>query len=242
MPIFGAIGRIFSRLAPAATPVSFETAGPSPAPLQRDLTEADLADAAARLGSDLPAIKAVAEVESGGPAFLADGRPAILYESHVFDRLELPPSNRLSRTLCWNRVTYGGGLFETDPAISKLGAALAGIALPDTVFEPVLRGLLLDQPKDLAALPARPVDFRSLRVWEFGTIDEGLLESELAVADTDLTLKRQGKDLVYVPAKAEPAGQLPGQRTHRKIFASLKKENVHRTRFNTREEARLRTR
>lgn len=100
---------------------------------------------------------------------------------------------------------YGGGLFETDSAISKPGAALAGIALPDTVFEPVLRGLLLDQPKDLAAPPAGPVDFRSLRVREFGTIYEALLESELAVADADLTLKKQGKDLVYVPAKARDA-------------------------------------
>ena len=104
---------------------------------------------------------------------------------------------------------YGGGLFETDRAISNPGAALANIALPDTVFEPVLRGLLLDQPKDLAAPMAGPVDFRSLRVREFGTIYEGLLESELAVADTDLALKQQGKDLVYVPAKARDPIAVP---------------------------------
>jgi hypothetical protein len=96
---------------------------------------------------------------------------------------------------------YGGGLFETDPTISKAGAALARIVLPDVVFEPVLRGLLLDQQKDMASPAAGPVDFRSLRVREFGTIYEGLLESELAVADADLALKSQGKDLVYVPAK-----------------------------------------
>ncbi|MFB9972300.1 Eco57I restriction-modification methylase domain-containing protein [Pseudoroseomonas cervicalis] len=97
---------------------------------------------------------------------------------------------------------YGGGLFETDAAISKAGAALARITLPDTVFEPVLRGLLLDEGRDLGSPGAGPVDFRSLRVREFGTIYEGLLESELAVADTDLALKKQGKDFVYVPAKA----------------------------------------
>ncbi len=105
---------------------------------------------------------------------------------------------------------YGGGLFETDPVISKPGAALAGISLPDTVFEPVLRGLLLDDKRDLARPDGiGPVDFRSLRVREFGTIYEGLLESELAVADADLALKKQGKDLVYVPAKARDAVAVP---------------------------------
>lgn len=104
---------------------------------------------------------------------------------------------------------YGGGLFETDPAISRPGATLASIALPDTVFEPVLRGLLLDQGQDLASPALGPVDFRSLRVREFGTIYEGLLESELAVADADLALKKQGKDLVYVPAKARDAVAVP---------------------------------
>jgi hypothetical protein len=97
--------------------------------------------------------------------------------------------------------TYGGGLFETDPTISPPGAALAAIVLPDTVFVPALRGLLLDETRDLASPGAGPVDFRSLRVGEFGTIYEGLLESELAVAEIDLALKKQGKDLVYVPAK-----------------------------------------
>lgn len=96
---------------------------------------------------------------------------------------------------------YGGRLFETDPAISPAGAELARISLPDSVFVPALAKLLLDWPADLAAAPAGPVDFRSLRVREFGTIYEGLLESELAVAEDDLALKRQGKEEVYVPAR-----------------------------------------
>lgn len=104
---------------------------------------------------------------------------------------------------------YGGGLFETDPAISPAGAALARITLPDTVFEPALRALLLDLPRDLAGPSRGPVDFRSLRVREFGTIYEGLLESELAVADAALALKRQGKDFVYVPARPREATAVP---------------------------------
>ncbi len=96
---------------------------------------------------------------------------------------------------------YGGRLFETDPSISRAGAALATIALADSLFEPVLRALLLDEMRDLGSPSSGPVDFRSLRVREFGTIYEGLLESELAVADTDLALKRQKKELVYAPAR-----------------------------------------
>jgi hypothetical protein len=104
---------------------------------------------------------------------------------------------------------YGGGLFAHDAAISPPGAALALIGLPDTVFEPALRALLLDETRDLAEQTARPVDFRSLRVREFGTIYEGLLESELAVADANLALKKQGKELVYVPAKGKDPIAIP---------------------------------
>src|SRR5262249_26206830 len=46
--------------------------------------------------------------------------------------------------------------------------------------------------------PLGPVDFRALGVREFGTIYEGLLESELSVAEADLTLDKAGS---YVPLK-----------------------------------------
>jgi hypothetical protein len=112
----------------------------------------------------------------------------------------------------WGVPAYGGGLFESDPEVSRAGAELARIALPDAVFEPALRALLLDETRDLGAPGAGPVDFRSLRVREFGTIYEGLLESELAVAETDLALRRQGKEEVYVPARArEPVAVRAGE-------------------------------
>lgn len=50
------------------------------------LTEQDYERAASRLRCDVPAVKAVAEVESAGSGFLADGRPKILFERHVFRR------------------------------------------------------------------------------------------------------------------------------------------------------------
>lgn len=48
------------------------------------LAEADLVEAADTLGCELAAVKAVAEVESAGGGFLADGRPKILFESYQF--------------------------------------------------------------------------------------------------------------------------------------------------------------
>lgn len=63
---------------------------PPAEPAARDmltLTHEDYVSAAARLGCEVAAIKAVAEVESAGRAFLPDGRPPILFEAHVFHRL-----------------------------------------------------------------------------------------------------------------------------------------------------------
>jgi peptidoglycan hydrolase-like protein with peptidoglycan-binding domain len=48
------------------------------------LTEDDYKQAAEMLNCDIAAIKAVAEVESGGAGFLDDGRPKILFERHKF--------------------------------------------------------------------------------------------------------------------------------------------------------------
>ena len=95
----------------------------------------------------------------------------------------------------WSVPAYNGGLFTSDAQVSRAGAELAGIVLPNGAFEAALRALLVI---DTAEGVPGPVDFRSLGVREFGTIYEGLLESELARADTDLTLNRKGS---YMPAR-----------------------------------------
>jgi hypothetical protein len=95
----------------------------------------------------------------------------------------------------WGVPAYNGGLFSSDAAIAPLGALLKDLRLSNKEFGPLLRALLLDSGKEGLG----PVDFRSLGVREFGTIYEGLLESELGVAEVDLTLDRAG---VYKPAKA----------------------------------------
>lgn len=50
------------------------------------LTDADFARAAKELNVEVAAIRAVAEVEAAGAGFLPDGRPAILYEAHIFHK------------------------------------------------------------------------------------------------------------------------------------------------------------
>jgi hypothetical protein len=88
---------------------------------------------------------------------------------------------------------YNGGLFTKDLTVSPAGSALSDISLPNDIFEPALSALLLSDVGE----GLQPVDFRSLGVREFGTIYEGLLESELSVADQDLDLDRKGS---YIPS------------------------------------------
>lgn len=88
----------------------------------------------------------------------------------------------------WGVPPYDGGLFTEEAAESPAGALLADITLPNTVFGPALAGLLLIEGSE----GLLPVDFRSLGVREFGTIYEGLLESELSVAETDLAVDKNG--------------------------------------------------
>lgn len=95
----------------------------------------------------------------------------------------------------WGVPPYNGGLFSMDPATNAAGAALGKIRLTNAEFGPALAALLVDTGE---ADVVGPVDFRSLSVREFGTIYEGLLESELSLAPTDLALDAKGID---VPAK-----------------------------------------
>ena len=94
----------------------------------------------------------------------------------------------------WGIPPYNGGLFS---ASTPTGAALDKLELSDADFGPGLARLLVDIDPDGVE---GPVDFRSLSVREFGSIYEGLLESELAVAETDLTTDKKG---VYKPAGAK---------------------------------------
>ena len=96
----------------------------------------------------------------------------------------------------WSIPAYGGTPFTKDENINPSGARLAEIDLDDSVFGPILQGLLIDRGVDDEI---GPIDFRELSVREFGTIYEGLLESELALATEDLAEDNKG---YYRPASS----------------------------------------
>ena len=125
--------------------------------------------------------------------FVANDVPIAEGDAHWQDALQLWNAVAVGNPE-WGIPAYDGGLFTSDRAVSPVGAELAGLSLPNASFEAALRDLLvIDTPEGMPG----PVDFRSLGVREFGTIYEGLLESELAVADTDLKINNKG---TYVPA------------------------------------------
>lgn len=104
----------------------------------------------------------------------------------------------------WGVPPYNGGLFSSDPAANPAGAALAELQLTNAEFGPALTALLIDASD--ADATVGPVDFRSLSVREFGTIYEGLLESELSVAPADLTVDPDG---TYIPATGRQPVEVP---------------------------------
>ena len=76
----------------------------------RTITDADYRRAARTLGCEVAAIKAVAEVESRGAGFLANGEPKVLFEAHIFDRLTGGRYRKGYPNLSsarWNKALYG---------------------------------------------------------------------------------------------------------------------------------------
>ncbi|MFC2069795.1 hypothetical protein ACFLTB_01295 [Chloroflexota bacterium] len=104
----------------------------------------------------------------------------------------------------WGVPEYNGGLFSENPDISPIGVSLASVTLPNTEFGLILSSLLVDDTEEGMG----PVDFRSLGVRDFGTIYEGLLDSELSVADMDLGIDEKG---AYIPSQSSAPYVLKGQ-------------------------------
>ena len=120
-----------------------------------------------------------------------DARATALWDEvrHLWDAVD-------KGNLGWGVPAYNGGLFSDDPALSRAGAELLTLGLTDAEFAPALARLLIDETPEGEG----PVDFRALSVREFGTIYEGLLESRLAVAQDDLTVRNVKGRSMYVPA------------------------------------------
>ena len=92
---------------------------------------------------------------------------------------------------------YDGRLLSSDPDISEAGAKLADIRLSDAQFGPVLAKLLIDETGEGYQ---GPVDFRNIGVRDFGVVYEGLLESELSLAEQPLGTDNEGR---YEPVDPE---------------------------------------
>lgn len=74
------------------------------------MTEADIIAAAKTIGCPVAAVKAVVDVEAVGSGFLPDGRPKILFESHIFGRLtnhRFEKADPNISTRKWDRSNYG---------------------------------------------------------------------------------------------------------------------------------------
>lgn len=93
----------------------------------------------------------------------------------------------------WGLPRYGGTLLSSDPEQSAAGARLADIQLADEQFGPALASLLLDGRRDGTD---GPIGLRTVDVGAFGAVYEGLLASELSVADRPLVVDGEGR---YVP-------------------------------------------
>ena len=100
----------------------------------------------------------------------------------------------------WGIPAYDGKIFSNDLSISRSGNALSEITISNEIFGEVLSNLILTITEDGYYAP---IDFRSLSVREFGTIYEGLLESELSIADENLTINNKG---VYEPTNDPEKG------------------------------------
>ena len=94
----------------------------------------------------------------------------------------------------WGVPAYNGIMFSDLEYESEVGAEIAKLNISNIYFERALGDLLLNESEESQY---SPIDFRSLSVREFGTIYEGLLESELSLAIQNLT---RNKDGVYIPA------------------------------------------
>lgn len=116
----------------------------------------------------------------------------------LWDRLEVlwAAVDKGSKEL--NVPAYNGGLFRPEGP-DPLHPWTTQLKVSDQFIAPVLEALLVDASGNERG----PIDFRALDVTAFGTLYEGLLESEISLAEQDLVVSEKGKTKgVYVPAPA----------------------------------------
>jgi hypothetical protein len=121
--------------------------------------------------------------------------------------------------IAWSIPKYNGGLFSTNKEVSDIGHELSNLSLPNNVLLVALKGLLTSET-DQGKLA---VDFRSLSVREFGSIYEGLLESELVFAKSDLVVE---STKIYRPAKENEVPIIKKNHTYIQNSSGQRKESA----------------
>lgn len=148
----------------------------------RSLSEA--MNAGRSLGFDNPLTEVVEEAADTAQTYLWDECKALFKAVRVGEEP-------------WGVPAYNGRLFSDDTGVNPVGKIIERLNLTNAEFGPALTALIVDRSPDGVI---GPIDFRSLSVREFGTIYEGLLESDLSVAEQPLTINRDG---AYLPVRED---------------------------------------
>lgn len=98
----------------------------------------------------------------------------------------------------WGVPPYDGGLFEDDDLSHPEGGFLAHVKVPNAVIGPALYDLAIDRGPDGIG----KVDFGDLGVRHLGTIYEGLLSYQVAVATQNMTVDPRDPEQLYRPASS----------------------------------------
>lgn len=118
----------------------------------------------------------------------------------------------------WSVPKYNGGLFSASKE-SSIGYEISNLSIPNDYLIPSLKGLLTaDTEYGFVA-----VDFRSLSVREFGSIYEGLLESELIFAKEDLIVDKKG---MYVVANGSDQAVVSKNEIYIQNSSGMRKESA----------------
>ena len=118
----------------------------------------------------------------------------------------------------WSVPKYNGGLFSASKEPS-IGYEISNLSISNDYLIPSLKGLLTaDTEYGFVA-----VDFRSLSVREFGSIYEGLLESELIFAKEDLIVDKKG---MYVVANGSEKAVVSKNEIYIQNSSGMRKESA----------------
>lgn len=118
----------------------------------------------------------------------------------------------------WSVPKYNGGLFSSNKE-SMIGYEISNLSISNNYLIPSLKGLLTaDTEYGFVA-----VDFRSLSVREFGSIYEGLLESEFIFANEDLIVDKKG---MYVVAKDNEQAEVFKNEIYIQNSSGMRKESA----------------